>query len=346
MADVFTWVLSEIRAEFRELTGRKTTDQLSNADSNKHINDYYTNYMPSAIDDDLLRSFLVQAVTAVDSGEYTLAQTVLKLEDPVTLNGEDTEFYSDKELFFLAYPEDEQYITEPGLAIGSSDVKKVKNNAFSYAIAGNSYSKASAETAFSGLDTVPQNKFGAFSLTLDADGTITINQAGANSTGYASPALAIAALPVASADSSYMGYVTVFSTDAGGFVPGTTDLNDAAVTDTYTDGQVANRNTPEAILQYEGKLWARPKAKDTGQLKIAYRKRPDALDGDSSAPLDVKWGPLIALGAAILFLLGKGETERAEELAGQPVSLTDFRLTAVANKSKIQSQRRFNKVSF
>ena len=75
---------------------------------------------------------------------------------------------------------------------------------------------------------------------IDRDGTI--NQAGANSTGYLTPALAIAALSVADADNAFMGYVTVASTDSGGFVPGTTALDDAAVTDTYTDGQPARRN--------------------------------------------------------------------------------------------------------
>ncbi len=42
----------------------------------------------------------------------------------------------------------------------------------------------------------------------------------------------------------------------------------------------------------------------------------------------------------------KGDIEKAQELAGQPVSLTDFRLTGVANKSRIQNQRRRNDVSF
>jgi hypothetical protein len=36
-------------------------------------------------------------------------------------------------------------------------------------------------------------------------------------------------------------------------------------------------------------------------LQIA--KRPTALSGDSDAPADLKWGPSIALGAAIIYLL-------------------------------------------
>ena len=338
-ADVFTWIMSELVAEFRAITGAKSTEQISDANVHKWLNDYYQNYFPEQANVDDLEGFATQAVTAVDSGEYSLAQTTLKIEEPITLDNNKICLYFDKELFFDTYPEDEQYITEPGLAIGSSDTAAVLNAAFSYIIAGNSYTKASSETSFSGLDTVPQNTYGAFSLTIDSDGTITINQASGNSTGYDTASLAIAALAIADGNEAYLGVVTVISTDSGGFVPGTTALSAAAVTDTYTDGNPSRRNKPEAIFQYGDILYARPKSDDTHQLKFPITKRPDAID--AGAPLDIKWGPVIASGAAILYLGRNGE-----KVPDNAQTIFDFRMNSIRSKKKTRNQARTIKPSF
>ncbi len=339
VVDVFTWIMSEMVTEFRAITGAKSTSQESDPTVRKYINDYYQNYFPTQSQVDDLDDFLTQAVSVTDSGQYTIAQTTLKIAAPVTLDGNKIGIYHDKELFFDTYPEDEQFITASGLAIGSTDPVKVKHDTFDYSIADNSYNKVASEVAFSGLDTVPQNKYGAFSLTIDTDGTITINQAGANSTGYDTPALAVAALPVGDASSAFMGYVTVISTDSGGFVPGTTSLAASAVTDTYTDGQPAHRNKPEAILQFGDILYARPKSDDIHQIKFAITKRPDAID--TGAPLDIKWGPVIAAGAAISYLGRNGE-----EISKKVQAIFDFRMDSIRSKKKIRNQKRVNSVSF
>lgn len=332
--------MAELVTEWRVLTGCKDTSETEAATIRKWINSYYTENFPFDSNVDELNGFLTQAVSATDSGEYTLAQTALKIKEPVTLNGEPISLYLDKKLFFETYLENEQYISAPGLAIGESDTKKVKHDDFSYAIAGNSHGKSSSEVAFSGLDTVPQNKYGAFSLTIDSDGTITINQAGGNSIGYDTPALAIAALEVAGSDDAYMGYVTVISTDSGGFVPGTTELNDSAVTDTYTDGQPANRNAPEAVCQYGNTLYVRPRSDDIYQIKFPYRKRPEAID--EGAPLDVAWGPVIATGAAMAYLARIGETVKRDNL----IPLMDYRLRSINSKARKRNQNRYTRPSF
>ena len=345
MADVLTWKLSEIRTKFREIVGRSTTGAITDVDVNKQINDYTVNYFPEDALVGDLDDFNTFETSVDDNGQYALGQGVLKINDPVTVNNEKIEFYPDSEKFFTDYPEDEQYITAPGLAIGT-DTAKVLNVAFKFNITGFAYSKASSETIFSGLSTVPQNKYGAFSLTIESDGTITINEASGNSTGYDSIAQAVQSLEAAGSDDAFMGYVTVISTDAGGFVPGTTALDDVAVTDTYTDGQPKNRNTPLACTRYANKLWIRPKADDIYQVKYPYRKRPEAFANDEAVPLDVKWGPMIALGAAILYLVEKGDQDRVIELVGGPVTLADLRMNSIADKKRTQNQRRYPKPSF
>ncbi len=266
------WNIAGLIARFREDTGRSQTTDISDSDAADFINDYYVNYFPSDAKVDEFNTFFTQALSATDSGVYPIDSGVDRFDDPVTINGRQIEFMRDRELFFgqdrrhdhfrfgnfsfsvtsLQFHgqfEDEQFITDPGLAIGTSNTARVKHDDFSYRINDFSYSKSSSEVALTG-DTVPQNKYGAWSLKIDEDGDITIAAADDNVTGYDTPRLAIEALGSSDSSSAYMGYVTVISTDSGGFVPDTTILSDAAVTDTYTDGRFENRAEPFRALLY------------------------------------------------------------------------------------------------
>ena len=107
-AVVYTWKLSEIRTRWRELTGRSSTSDISDDEVDKLINDYYQNYFPEDALVTNFDGFFTQAVLATDNGEYTLAQTVVKLMEPMTINGAEITFFKDKNLFFKMYPDDEQ----------------------------------------------------------------------------------------------------------------------------------------------------------------------------------------------------------------------------------------------
>ena len=339
-ASEFTWIMSELVARFREHTGQSSTSDISDTTVAQWINDYYRNIFPLEFDLDLLNEFFTQALSASDSGEYTIAQTVVVIDEPVKVNEGEIRLYNDKS-FFSDYPEDEQYITAPTVAIGSSDSADVLHSAFTYDIMGVSYSASSAETSFSNLSTVPQNTYGAFSLKIDSDGTVTIAEASDNATGYATKGLAIAGLAVADADSCYMGFVTVISTAAAGFIPGTTALDAGTVTDTYTDGKHQNRGDPQAAFIYNGILYVRPKPDRIMQLKAPSITRPDAIV--AGAPLDVAWGPLIALGAAILKLVeDDADSERGAELA----RVFKARADSIDAKQRRQRQKQFSHPSF
>ena len=304
MADTFSWTLSELVTRFRSHVGISNATDLTDATIHKWINDYYQNYFPDEAYVDLLRGTFTQSTGITDNGEYSLAQTVLNLKKPILCNGEgienEIELNLDAESFFRKWAISEQYVTEPSLAIGVSDVKKVKHSAFTYDISGYSYSKASSEVSLSGLSTIPQNKYGAFSFKIDSDGTITAAEADDNSTGYDTPTKAVEGLADPDGNSAYMGYVVVISTDAGGFVPNSTDLSDSAVTDYYIDGRPDLRQRPEEACIFKGYLYVRPKADDIYRISCPYLKRPSAID-TSEAPLDIQWGPAIACGAAIMY---------------------------------------------
>ncbi|KKN77233.1 hypothetical protein LCGC14_0362110 [marine sediment metagenome] len=331
MADEKTWKLSEIRELFRKLTGRRSTEQISDENANKEINDYYTNgHFSHDAKVDEFDTFFTQALSATDDGEYTLDQSIDRLDDPITINGNRIRFYRDRELFFSGEHldtqhhrfrflsltvshnthftkfEDEQFITEPTLVIGSSDSKKVKHSNFDYNIDVFAYSKLSSEVALTG-DAIPEDKYGAWSLKIDTDGDITVAAADDNVTGYDTPRKALEALDNSDSDSAYMGYVTVMKSD-GAFTPDTTALDAANVTATFTDGRFENRSTPISALLYGTKLFVHPKPNDIYEFKALHiADRPTAFADDNAVPPDRKWGPVIATGAALRFLRQRGE---------------------------------------
>lgn len=122
-------------------------------------------------------------------------------------------------------------ITTTGCAMGTTK-DQVANIAYLIGIAGLRYQVAAvaAGTAPTAT-TIPQNKWGLFGFEVAADGTIDKGaDAAGNAAGYASEALAIAALPAASANHLITHYVTVMSVNAAGFVGATTEFDHADVT--------------------------------------------------------------------------------------------------------------------
>jgi len=71
---------------------------------------------------------------------------------------------------------------------------------------------------------------------------------------------------------------------------------------------------PAAALLYGGKLYLRPEPDAIYTFRAACIKKPDALT-ESTAPVDVRWGPCIAYGTAIEMLMEDMDKPAAEELA-------------------------------
>jgi len=328
---VFTWTLAEIDARWREITGQSSTDDITTVNLAKRLNDYYVNYWPSQADVDDLRTIYAATTKMTDDGTVALAQTDIRLMPPIMRGTFELEFYHDEEEFFRDYPVNEQWITPPTLSIGT-DTAKVLNAAFDYDIAGEHYSKASVESALSG-DTIPQNKYGAFALTIDTDGDITVTAAIGNSTGYDTVSLAVRALDQSVGTSAFVGYVTVIETAAAGFIPGTTSLaTGGTVTATYTDGMWEFRKPPEACLVYQEKLWLRPKPDDIYRITGPRNVRSTALESATAVP-DVKWGPAIALGDAILYLR---EISKDRTVSDELTDAFKFRIDSISSKKREQ----------
>lgn len=139
-------------------------------------------------------------------------------------------------------------LSVPTLGVGSTPTG-VATIAFDFVIAGKGFKKpaVAAGTALSG-STIPQNKYGALRLQIGADGTIDLVAATGNATGYDSAVLALAGLPAVAANHTSIGTVTVMSTDPSGFIPGTTELSAAHVTEAYADAQCIFEQIGAAVV--------------------------------------------------------------------------------------------------
>jgi hypothetical protein len=131
----------------------------------------------------------------------------------------------------MKYSEDvgDSALETTGLAIGSTDTA-VASDAFHYAIAGAAYRKAAvaAGTALA-AGTITADAWGIYRFSIDAAGTITCTAGAANfTTGYATEADAIAALPALPADEADMGYLTVLTDSGNDFIGGTDALQGGA----------------------------------------------------------------------------------------------------------------------
>ena len=111
------------------------------------------------------------------------------------------------------------------MKIGSTDTR-VGTAAVLFTILGVPVVKAvsDAGTAFGALGTIPASTWGIIALEVVAAGTVTFQSGAANyTTGYATEALAIAALPKQTTVEAQMGYVTILAS-ASTWIAGTDAL--------------------------------------------------------------------------------------------------------------------------
>ena len=185
-------------------------------------------------------SSLTGTIAGTDRGDFAFTES----EGFFLFNGQP--YVSDGSLIRRA---SDGILSDPALAIGSTTAN-VATAAFTYSIDGITYSKgAVAAGTAPGNDVVPLGLYGAVALDISSAGTITAVEAPANSTGYASAALAAAALPDVANGYVRIGCVTASKSD-GAFTFGTTALNAANTTVAYTDS-TANTGFTDLLTDAE-----------------------------------------------------------------------------------------------
>lgn len=115
-------------------------------------------------------------------------------------------------------------LNSAGLTIGSSSKPKVKiANTTYYMIDGVIYSKTTAEITLTTANNVANAKYNVLVLTIDSAGTVTVTN------GTEASTLAAVVFPSIPSSQVVLGFVIIHPNGTGGFVGGTTDLDDATV---------------------------------------------------------------------------------------------------------------------
>lgn len=119
-------------------------------------------------------------------------------------------------------------VSAPGLAIKAAGNADASSGAFSYRMGGRVYSKAAIATlSLAALGTVASGAKKTAFLSINAAGTVAITVVSADSYG-------LTAVPEPAADTCFWGAITVANGSASAFVAGTTALDAAGLTVTYT----------------------------------------------------------------------------------------------------------------
>lgn len=128
------------------------------------------------------------------------------------------------------------------LGRGSTDTA-IASGAFKFAINGVPEAKAAVTTGTAiGAQTVPASLWASYALDIATGGTITVTAAALNTTGYATEALAIAAVPYPVTAKARMGYITVLAS-ASTWV---------AATDALAGGSSGNPATTTNYYPFDG----------------------------------------------------------------------------------------------
>jgi len=99
------WTVTQIISKFRDLTGRKSSDQISDANILIEINHYYQYIFPLEAHIIEFKGWYTFDTTAT-IGTQTLPDTVLSVGPPVYSNDDDAVLWTDEKRFYQEYPHD------------------------------------------------------------------------------------------------------------------------------------------------------------------------------------------------------------------------------------------------
>jgi len=190
--------------------------------------------------------FVQAFISGLESTANGKGASMISIEDALLLfAGENieavlTEIKLAQNRMFNTMIKGDKILNEATIAIGSTKTN-VAYGQVDYLIDGAHYRLAANAVGVAlAAVTVPQNKYGAWAFDVGADGTVDVIAATDNATGYVTATNALAGIAAVAANHVRLGWLTAMSSDAGGFVAGTTELDAAAVTEVYYDAQAHN----------------------------------------------------------------------------------------------------------
>lgn len=104
-----SWSVEQIISTFRDLTGRRSSNQISDADILVKINHYYQYVFPLEANITEFKGWYTFN-TVASTGSQALPETILSVSPPVYSNDDPATLWTDEERFYSEYPHD--YATE------------------------------------------------------------------------------------------------------------------------------------------------------------------------------------------------------------------------------------------
>ena len=99
-----SWTLANIRTKLRAVTGRPSTDQLSDSTANNYINNYYVYTMPLELKEQIENQFL-QFKTTPGTDVYSFPSGYFTDQPGAYADGFPMIFYQDPDIFFQDWPQ-------------------------------------------------------------------------------------------------------------------------------------------------------------------------------------------------------------------------------------------------
>jgi len=103
------WKLSNIQDKVRALTGRASTNQLSDTDLTTYINQYYQYVLPADLKPLELETWWEFDTTDGDETQVLDDDSYVVISSPAYADGYDVELYFDAERFYAKWPEHTTY---------------------------------------------------------------------------------------------------------------------------------------------------------------------------------------------------------------------------------------------
>lgn len=347
-ADEVNWKLSEIRSKVRRLTGRPSTNQISDDEVDKYINRFYTQDLVALLNLDDLGSWWTFE-TMVGVGKYSDVAGNFTLDGPAFINGEPVSIYRDPTAFRRQNPLSFKTRESVGTGDGSTvtftgtlaattistdeivfddDIEALRVQARGKITGVTQADPAVVTTDVAhGLTTGDTVKIvdmvaGMVELnniqtTITSVTATTFQLDNIDATGFTAYTGGGSVMPISVAilkgDQGGSGRVTL-STGAFSVTFNSAPADAQALVASYKYSSVGR---PVAALFYGGELSFSPIPDGSYFLEIGVSGRPLPLVADTDALASDDWGKLVAYGASIDLMNDFGQQDGASALAAQ-----------------------------
>ena len=342
------WLLSDIRATARKLTGRPSVNQLSNQELDTYINRFYTQELMAILKLDDLASWW-RFSTMEQVGEYDIPANVASISGLITANGDAVDIYTDPKVFNSLYQE--SYSTQESLGTGTGaatnftgTLNKTKVNSAGMTvsddqetllvrdfplISGITNASPAVVTTDLAHNLTSADRVRLFELNAGmekltgVETAVTVLTSTTFSLDNVDTSDTDEYTPYQSGGEVHPTSVALLVGDQGGtgrvvlgtgaynvtFAAAPTDSQDIQINYNYP-----NLGKPSAVLHYAGNLLFSPSPDGPYSIEVAIDKRPEPLVNETDGIDNNDWGELVAYGASRVLLLDYGQMELAQML--------------------------------